>query len=178
MNSDTHDDAARSRSIDTRHDSTERPRLVHLKDASHLQVADGDPDIRGWELRTSDGHKVGKVEDLVVDTSVMKVRYIEGQLKFDDRTDDEDRRVLIPIESAHLDEEEDNVIIDFSTIDARTLPAYDSASMPISEVDDDDAFDDRSFFGERRRGREASPYISPIGSRDARDVDRSGSGLI
>ena len=56
----------------------EHARFVHLKDSNDLKVADGEPDIRGWDLQTTDGMTIGKVVDLIVDTSLMKVRYIEG----------------------------------------------------------------------------------------------------
>jgi hypothetical protein len=47
------------------------PRLVHLDEMSDLEVADGDPDLRGWDVRTAHDEKVGTVKDLVVDTGLM-----------------------------------------------------------------------------------------------------------
>ncbi len=159
-------------------DETPRPRLVHLKDASDLDVADGDPDIRGWDLRTLDGEKIGKVEDLVVDTSLMRVRYIEGEVKLDDVAQQTKRRILIPIESARLDEEEDDVIIELSAADTRALPTYDGERIPDAQPDGLYAFDDSSFFGARRFGREASPYIAPLADGDPRRMARPDERLL
>src|SRR4051794_14948870 len=40
------------------------------------KVESGDPDPRGWNVVTTDGRSVGRVEDLVIDTSAMKVRHL------------------------------------------------------------------------------------------------------
>lgn len=170
------------------------PRLVHLDDMSDLKVADGDPDIRGWDVRTADGEKIGKVKDLVLDTGLMKVRYIEAQIDKEAINASDDRRVLIPIGSARLDDDADDVYLSASIIDPRTLPPYDrntlsreyetslrdrfpgqsgtnpalvpSQQLADRRADDDDfyrgeLYDDVSFFGTRRRGRESANYIGP-----------------
>ncbi|WP_411279547.1 PRC-barrel domain-containing protein [Gemmatimonas sp.] len=182
MESNLHndDDRRHERGTDATHRAGEhdRPRLVHLNEASDLDVADGDPDIRGWDLRTLDGLKIGTVEDLVVDTNLMRVRYIEGEVMLDDSTQETKRRVLIPIDTARLDEEEDDVIISLSTADARALPTYDGELMPDGDVDGIYAFDDSSFFGARRLGRESSPYIASLADRDARRMDLPDERLL
>ena len=53
----------------------EMDRLVPLDQMDDFKVADGDPDVRGWDVVASDGQKVGHVEDLLVDPGAMKVRY-------------------------------------------------------------------------------------------------------
>jgi sporulation protein YlmC with PRC-barrel domain len=63
--------------------TTAAGQLVHLDDLEDLQIADGEPDIRGWDVRGADGTKVGEVEDLLIDTAAMKVRYIEVKLDKD-----------------------------------------------------------------------------------------------
>lgn len=60
--------------------TTAAGQLVHFDDLDDFKIADGEPDIRGWDVRGTDGEKIGKVEDLLVDTSAMKVRYIEVRL--------------------------------------------------------------------------------------------------
>jgi photosynthetic reaction center H subunit len=167
-------------------------RLVHLDDVDEFKVADGDPDIRGWDVRTADGRKVGKVEDLIVDTGLMKVRYIEAKLDRAVTHTDDDRYVLIPIGTARLDDDEDDVFLATNVVDARQLPAYDrkqltrdyevslrgqfaagSADAVPGTADDDfyrgELYDDTRFFGTRRRGRESSNYISPTDDRTRRD---------
>lgn len=170
----------------TRSDRFERdvtPRLVHLDDMHDLQVADGDPDIRGWDVRTADGEKVGKVKDLVVDTALMKVRYIEAQIDKDVLNASDDRHVLIPIGSARLDDDDDDVFLSSAIVDPRTLPPYDRNSLsreyelslrdrfPDSTVWDDRAtvgtdraanFDDRTPLADRRRDEDEDFYGSDL----------------
>jgi len=55
-------------------------RLERLRDLDDLEVADGYPDIRGWDVKTADGTKIGEVEDLVVDPRAMRVRYLVVEL--------------------------------------------------------------------------------------------------
>ncbi|HYW51219.1 MAG TPA: PRC-barrel domain-containing protein, partial [Gemmatimonadaceae bacterium] len=62
--------------------TTASGQLAHLKDLD-FKIAEGEPDIRGWDVRGTDGQKIGKVEDLLVDTAAMKVRYIEVHLDKD-----------------------------------------------------------------------------------------------
>jgi len=47
-----------------------------MSELSDYKVEPGDPDPRGWDVVTADGRKVGRVEDLVVDTTAMKVRHL------------------------------------------------------------------------------------------------------
>jgi uncharacterized protein (TIGR02271 family) len=47
-----------------------------MKELHDYKVEPGDPDPRGWNVVGRDGHAVGKVRDLVVDTSAMKVRQL------------------------------------------------------------------------------------------------------
>ncbi len=189
-------DDGRSDSPTTGGDRNDTPRLVHLDDMDELQVADGDPDVRGWDVRLADGEKIGKVKDLIIDTGLMKVRYIEAEIDKETLNASDDRAVLIPIGSARLDDEEDNVFLSASIVDPRTLPPYDRNSLsreyeltlrerftrdphpseteriiPLtadkrSATDGDfygeELYDDSRFFGERRRGRESSSYISPL----------------
>ena len=140
--------------------ANDHPRLVHLKDSNDLAVADGEPDIRGWDLQTADGQTIGKVEDLIVDTSLMKVRYIEAKLKHDDSTSGDDRLVLFPMTSARLDDGADQVIVDYSMMQAQAMPTHTHDSLSERAMDGDE-LDDANFFGTRRRGREASNYIAP-----------------
>jgi hypothetical protein len=50
--------------------------LKHLNH-SGFDVAEGYPDIRGWDVVSRDGQKLGTVDDLVVSTSQMRVLYID-----------------------------------------------------------------------------------------------------
>ncbi len=57
--------------------------VVPLSRLPGYKVADGDPDVRGWEVVAGDGRRIGKVEDLLVDTAAMQVRYLAVALDRD-----------------------------------------------------------------------------------------------
>ena len=91
-----------------------RDRVIPLDDLDDYQVAEGDPDVRGWDVIASDGRKIGEVDQLLVDPQAMKVRYLDVDV--DDGlladSNNEDRHVLIPIGYARLEEAEDQIRVD------------------------------------------------------------------
>lgn len=103
-------------------------RVVPLDQLDDYKVAEGDPDVRGWEVVASDGRKIGEVDQLLVDTAAMKVRYLDVDVDNDlvaGATDASDRHVLIPIGYARLDEGSDRVIVDnLASSDVVGLPEY------------------------------------------------------
>ena len=46
-------------------------RIAPLGELDDFKVADGDPDIRGWDVTTQDGRRVGEVDELLVVTGAM-----------------------------------------------------------------------------------------------------------
>jgi photosynthetic reaction center H subunit len=100
-------------------------RLARISELSDYEVADHHPDVRGWDVVASDGHKIGDVKDLVADTAAMKVRYLDVELDNDHRRNDEESRVLIPIEHAQLIEDDDVVRLDaVASSQAREIPTH------------------------------------------------------
>ena len=77
-------------------------RLTRLEELKGFQVAEGDHDIRGWEVRTPDDRKIGKVEELIVDPAERRVRYIEVKVDRKALGFDEDRHILVPIGAARI----------------------------------------------------------------------------
>jgi sporulation protein YlmC with PRC-barrel domain len=98
-------------------------RLVRLEELKHFKVADGDHDIRGWEVKTADGKKIGKVEELIVDPAEQRVRYMEVKADRKALGVDDDRHLLVPIGTARLEEKGNNVLIE-------RLPALGLAGAP------------------------------------------------
>ena len=98
-------------------------RLVRLEELKGFQVAEGDPDIRGWEVRTPDDRKIGKVEELIVDPVERRVRYMEVKVDRKALGFDDDRHILIPIGTARLKEDGHDVLIE-------RLPAQGLAGVP------------------------------------------------
>ena len=151
------------------------PQLAPLSELDGFKVAEGDPDIRGWDVLAADGTKVGEVEDLLVDTAQMRVRYLDVELD-DDRFGVDDRHVLLPIGQARLDDDDDNVLVDIDADAFASLPPYTrgtfsreyettlrqsfsgGAPVPAGATDADyyahRDFDESRFLGSRRRGTE------------------------
>lgn len=89
--------------------------LKRLDDLNGYGVEDGDLDPRGWTVVTTDGRMVGTVEDLIVDTSTMKVRYFE--IDVDDATSGDDHLMADAV-SARVDEDGRQIIVDAGTYGA------------------------------------------------------------
>ncbi|MEO7962940.1 MAG: PRC-barrel domain-containing protein [Gemmatimonadaceae bacterium] len=111
-------------------DPPSQVRIVPLDDVKgEFKVAEDDPDIRGWNVRTSDGQEIGRVNDLIVDTEAMKVRYVEIKLDHELVGGDDDRIVLLPIGEARLDDDEDDVYLSGDWASISALPAYDRTTF-------------------------------------------------
>ena len=94
-------------------------RVVPMNQLSGYKVADGEPDIRGWDVMTSDGRRLGRVDDLLVDTQANKVRYVEVE-------GGTQGHVTIPIGYARLERDSKQVLVDRLSDDQfQALPAYD-----------------------------------------------------
>lgn len=100
-------------------------RLTHLE-GSGYKVAEGDPDVRGWDVMDRDGRRIGEVDDLLIDTEGLKVRYLEVRL---------DRR-LVPEEQGTAHGAASTVRPVGTPIDPDTegIPALDSMA---GRTDDD-----------------------------------------
>ncbi len=155
------------------HDDLDR--VVPLDQLDDFRVSEGDPDPRGWEVTAADGERIGEVDDLLVDTAAMKVRYLDVALD-DGVLGERDRHVLIPIGYARLEPGRDRVRVDtLSVADLGGVPAYGhgpitrdfersvrgsfaplpaptGSGVPGDDFYADDAYDDRRFY-ESRRGR-------------------------
>jgi uncharacterized protein (TIGR02271 family) len=165
-------------------------RVVPLDDLDNYEVADNDPDVRGWDVIASDSRRIGKVDDLLVDTEALKVRYLNVEVDKELRGSDRDRHVLIPIGHAQLDEKDDRVFVSgVAADDVRSLPAYEgrldrqyedslrtrfgtTATAGSPDYYADSHFDDARFYGARRgRGGEAH-RDAPVGDERARGEER------
>jgi len=107
--------------------------LGRLNDLDEFKVADGYPDPRGWDVKTADGQRLGKVDDLVVDTQAMRVRYLSlevdrsvSELARDAATPgDQGHHTLIPIGNVELDDAHDDVVVSgYTAQQVAGLPRY------------------------------------------------------
>lgn len=109
-------------------DNMKHRRLQEL-DRSDFEIVDGEPDIRGWDVKNSHGQKIGEVEELILDAKMKKVRYMVVDLDDNDLKLDH-HKVLLPIGLAELHKEDDDVIIpDVQTEQLRSLPDYDKDQL-------------------------------------------------
>lgn len=88
-------------------------RLLPLSEADEYMVREGDPDVRGWRVRSGDGATVGAVDDLIIDTQARRVRYLRVRLG-DGSGGGE--HVLLPIGLATLHPESDEVSVPNVTV--------------------------------------------------------------
>lgn len=91
----------------TREETNEYRQLESLADSDY-EIADGNPEIQGWDIKDDSGERVGEVRNLLFNPSSKKVRYIVADL---DAGDDAARRILIPIGLAELHETDDEVYL-------------------------------------------------------------------
>lgn len=123
-------------------------RIVPLRDAKDFKLADGAPDLRGWDVFAADRQRVGRVGEVLVDPKAMKVRYLDVDLNDDLFTLKEDRHVLVPAEAVDLHERSRDVWIrDLETDAVAALPAYTGGPV-------DPLVEDRVMGVFRGRGRE------------------------
>jgi uncharacterized protein (TIGR02271 family) len=95
------------------------------------EVADGYPDVRGWDVRDAAGRSIGYVCDLLVDVDAMRVRYLDVELDPEFGGDDPDRRVLIPLEHVNFDGGDDEVLLlGIEAADVHTLVPYARRGVP------------------------------------------------
>ena len=98
--------------------------LYRLSDTGNYKIAEGEPDIRGWEVRTLAGGEVGEVDDLLIDPHRGEVVMLDIDLK------GADDHVNVPIRGVQLDHDRKCVIVDSGDI-------RDARDRLLSDADDD-----------------------------------------
>src|ERR1700742_2142168 len=93
----------------------ERETLTPLSTLDSWKVSDGEPDIRGWEVRTVAGRQLGSVADLLVDADAGEVVLLDIDLP------GTDRHTFVPIRVAQLDR-------------ARRVVLMNSADVPEADL--------------------------------------------
>ena len=122
---------------------SDQSKLEELSD-SEFEIVDKQPDIQGWDVRDSDGNKIGEVDELLFNPQSRKVRYIILHMENND-IGLEDGRVLVPIGVAELHESDDNVIIpNITKAQILALPLYERGR----EINSDTEAQIRSVFAD------------------------------
>lgn len=97
----------------------EREQLVAMSTLQSWTVSAGEPDIRGWEVRTVAGRQLGAVSDLLIDQKQGEVVLLDVDLP------GTDQHTFVPIRVVEIDR-------------AKRLVVMDSADLPESALERDD----------------------------------------
>lgn len=143
--------------------------LRRLRDLTEFEVADGNPDVRGWAVRGADGRQFGQVYELIVDTDALKVRYLDVELDESLHINERDRHILLPIGAAALDDDGDNVFVPSLTsqsvldyppyVEIQITREYEQAMLRALNLQlpkgrqsfyDQPSYDDSQFYQRRR----------------------------
>lgn len=111
--------------------ATDKNNNKRLQELSHsdYEIADGEPKIKGWDVKLSTGEEIGDVDDLIFDTQSLKVRYLVVDLK-GKVLDMDSREVLVPIGLAQLQNLTHNVVLNNVTLSQlKAAPEYDEDEL-------------------------------------------------
>lgn len=99
--------------------------VIPLARLKGYRVADGALDMRGWQVYSGDGRPIGDVDELMVDTASLQVRYLDVEVEKLVATGRE-RHVLIPVRHAQPDPEQPRslVVRGLEAADVPALPSY------------------------------------------------------
>lgn len=106
------------------------PYLVPLRQLGGYRIADGAPDVRGWNVVTGEGSTVGRVADLVVDTQAETIRYlvVDGG---------GEPGALIPIGYSRVDKRNERIVLPVFTPDDLRVLRLHTEGEPISRAVED-----------------------------------------
>jgi uncharacterized protein (TIGR02271 family) len=144
---------------------TDDNRLEELG-GSNYEIVDGEPNIKGWEVKDEVGKKIGEVDELLFNPQSGSVRYLVVDLNDNElELENADRKVLIPIGLAqlhseetedkeeHEDDEEDRSLLDRETgrtdivnqstlnEDETDLNEYEEGENRETSADEDESYD-------------------------------------
>ena len=155
--------------------STDNKNTNHLQElgGSDYKIAEGEDNIKGWDVKDGQGHDLGDVDELIFDTESLKVRYLVLDVDKNKDLGLKSREVLIPIGMAELDHQDNDVILrNITPEQIRSLPEYDKhhlnsdyemrnyrsivgpgAAVAGSDFYNNEYFDDRNLYKNRRNER-------------------------
>lgn len=127
--------------------------LLSLAEVGVYEVSPDSPDPRGWEVIAADQRRVGTVHDLLIEPTIMKVRYLDCEVTMPEFNEPSGgRHVLIPVGYARLDTREKLVYIDALRAEAISdLPSF--PGLPLAPETERRIFE---IFGRGARGE--GPY--------------------
>jgi hypothetical protein len=140
-------------------------RLLRLSELRSYTVAEGEPDIRGWEVRTISGRQLGEVAELLVDADAGEVVMLDIDVR------NNGRHSFAPVRAAMIDRMARVVRLDTGDLQDEELP-----SLTAEPAADEDAreFGDRYERAYGDRGwAEDRDYVLPHGNEDVHFARRT-----
>jgi hypothetical protein len=119
--------------------------LRRLSAARDFRVAEGEPDIRGWDLIGAAGLRIGVVSDLIIDTAAEQVRYVVLKREVDDA------ETALPI--GYVDLGGENVHCALTEDDLLALPLVNAETLERDKEAELRVALDEQLRGERRYER-------------------------
>lgn len=100
--------------------------------SSGYEVSDGEPDIRGWKVKASNGENIGKIKELLFDTASLRVRYVIVSLN-GKPLNLLSRDIIIPVGLAELNTNDKYVVFpQVTTAHYASLPEYKKGEVAVS----------------------------------------------
>lgn len=140
-------------------------RLARLSELRDYKVADGEPDIRGWEVRTISGRQLGEVAELLVDAEAGEVVMIDVDVR------NNARHSFAPVRAAMIDRTARVVRLDTGDLQDEELPSLASTGSGEEEARQfgeryERAYGDQGWAADR-------DYVLPHGRDDVHFARRS-----
>lgn len=100
--------------------------LVRLEELDEFEIAEDEPDPRGWEVMGSDGDVIGEIDELLVSPSTMKAYFalVNCGGWF------ERRRVILPLQRVTFDEDGRTAFAPYRREQFRNAPEYRDGMQP------------------------------------------------
>ncbi len=136
--------------------------LRRLRDLPDFEVADDNPDVRGWTVRGGDGQALGTVYELIVDPEALKVRYLDIELDSRFHINEHENHLLLPIGVAALDADDDNVFV--TALDSKSVLDY----PPYVEIQITREYEEAMLHA---LGKEAAPANPRFYEQDSFDAE-------
>lgn len=77
--------------------------LTRLQDAPDYQLAEGEPDVRGWKVFDSNRNALGQIDNLILDTEADEIRYLSVEADGHTR--------MVPVGMVEIDEAAETITL-------------------------------------------------------------------
>lgn len=106
----------------------EREQLVAMSTLESWTVSPGEPDIRGWDVRTVAGRQLGAVSDLLIDQAHGEVVLLDVDLP------GTDRHTFVPIRVVQIDRTKRMVLMDSADLPESALARADRGTAAVAQT--------------------------------------------